>query len=129
VRAAIAVVAVLAIAWLAVMERDTVLQDRGVALSGRLSEPGNAARAERSFRSARLLNPDTTPDVGRAFLYLARERRSDATALLADVLRREPDNLTAWGVLYNVSRGHDPANARRALAARARLDPLSARRR
>jgi predicted Zn-dependent protease len=127
VRAAVAVVAVLAIAWLAVMERDTTLQDRGVALSGRLSDPGNAARAERAFRDARLLNPDTTPDVGRAFLYLARERRPEAKALLEDVLRREPDNLTAWGVLYNVSRGHDPATARRTLAARARLDPLSAR--
>ena len=126
-RAAVAVVAVLAIGWLAVMARDTTLQDRGVALSGRLSEPGNAARAERAFRAARLLNPDTTPDVGRAFLYLARERRPEAKALLEDVLRREPDNLTAWGVLYNVSRGHDPATARRALAARARLDPLSAR--
>ena len=127
-RAAVAVVAVLAIAWLGVLERDTTLQDRGVALSGRLSEPGNAARAERAFLAARRLNPDTTPDVGRAFLYLARERRPEAKALLEEVLRREPDNLTAWGVLYNVSRGHDPATARRALAAQARLDPLSARR-
>ena len=128
-RIAVALVAVLAIAWLGTIERDTVLQDRGVSLSGKLSKPGNAARAEQAFRDARRLNPDTTPDVGRAFLYLAGERRSEAKALLEDVLRREPDNLTAWGVLYNVSRGHDPATARRALAARARLDPLSARRR
>jgi predicted Zn-dependent protease len=128
VKFAIGLVAVLAIVWLGVTERDTVLQDRGVSASGRLSVPGNDARAEAAFRGARLFNPDTTPDVGRAFLYLARGQRARATALLEDVLRKEPDNLTAWGVLYNVSREHDPATAKRALAARARLDPLSARR-
>ena len=128
-RALVAVVALLVLGWLVVMQRDTVLQDRGVAASGKLSEPGNGARAEREFRDARLLNPDTTPDVGRALLYLAQEKRPAARALLEDVLRREPDNLTAWAALYNVSRGHDPAAGRRALAARARLDPLAARRR
>ena len=127
-RVAVAAVAVLAIAWLGVMERNTVLQDRGVSESGRLSEGGDGARAERAFRDARLLNPDTTPDVGRAFLYLAQDRRKEAKTLLEDVLRREPDNLTAWGVLFNVSRDYDAALGRRALAARARLDPLSARR-
>ena len=127
-RALVAVVAVLAIGWLAVLGRDAVLQDRGVSASGRLSVAGNAARAEQAFRDARRLNPDTTPDVGRAFLYLARGQRPQAKALLETVLRTEPDNLTAWGVLYNVSREHDPATAKRALAARARLDPLSARR-
>jgi cytochrome c-type biogenesis protein CcmH/NrfG len=129
VRALVAVVAVLAIGWLAVLQRDTVLQDRGVSASGRLSVPGNGARAEQAFRDARWLNPDTTPDVGRAFLYLARDQRPQAKALLEHVLRTEPENLTAWGVLYNVSREHDPATAKRALAARARLDPLSARHR
>jgi cytochrome c-type biogenesis protein CcmH/NrfG len=129
VRVVVAVVAVLVIGWLGVQQRDTVLEQRGVELSGRLSEPGNAARADRAYRDAGLLNPDTTPDVGRAFVFLAGERRGEAKALLEEVLRREPDNLTAWGVLYNVSRENDPATARRALAARARLDPLSAQRR
>ena len=127
-RAALAVVAVLAIGWLGVQERDTRLQERGVAASGRLSEPGNVVRAEKAFRDARRFNLDTTPDVGLALVYHAREQRARATALLEEVLRREPDNLTAWAVLYNVSHGHDEARARRALAARARLDPLSARR-
>ena len=127
-RVAVAAVALLVIGWLAVQQRDVVLEERGVELSGQLSEPGNAARADRAFREAQLLNPDTTPDVGRAFVLLAGERRGEAKALLEEVLRREPDNLTAWGVLYNVSRESDPATARRALAARARLDPLSARR-
>ena len=128
-RVIVAIIAVLVIGWLAVMQRNTVLQDRGVAASGKLSEPGNGAKAEQAFRDARLLNPDTTPDVGRALLYLAQERRGAATDLLDDVLRREADNLTAWAALYNVSRERDSATARRALAARARLDPLAARQR
>ncbi|MEA2136560.1 MAG: hypothetical protein QOC68_4469 [Solirubrobacteraceae bacterium] len=128
-RVAVAVVAVTAIAWLAVLERDVRLQARGVEASDHLVVPGNAARAEAAFRDARLLNPDTTPDLGRAFVYQAIGRRPAAAALLADVVRREPDNLVAWGVLYSLTRASDPATARRALAARSRLDPLSARRR
>jgi Tfp pilus assembly protein PilF len=129
VRAAVALVAVLVLGWLAVMERDTRLQERAIKASGRLSVAGNEARADAAFRDARFMNPDTTPDVGRAVMYLARERRPAAAALLRDVLRREPDNLTAWSVLYGVTRQSDPATARRALAARKRLDPLAARRR
>ena len=128
-RVVLGLVAVLVLGWLAVMERDTRLQERGIEASGRLTVPGNAARAEAAFRSARFLNPDTTPDVGRAVLYLARERRPEAAAVLRDVLRREPDNLTAWNVLYGVTRERDPATARRALAERERLDPVAARQR
>ena len=128
-RIAVAVVAVAAIAWLAVMERNVRLQARGVEASNQLVVPGNAARAEAAFRDARLLNPDTMPDLGRAYVYQARGRRREAAALLSDIVRREPDNLTAWGVLYSLTRRSDPATARRALAAQARLDPVSARRR
>jgi hypothetical protein len=128
-RAAVGLVAVLVLGWLAVMERDTRLQARGIEASGRLAVAGNEARADAAFRDARFLNPDTTPDVGRAVMYLARERRRKAAAVLRDVLRREPDNLTAWSVLYGVTRQSDPATARRALAARRRLDPLAARQR
>jgi predicted Zn-dependent protease len=127
-RVSLALVAVLVLGWLGVMERDARLQQRGVEAAGRLSVAGNVARAEAAFRDARLLNPDTTPDVGRALAYLGAERRTEATAVLEDVLRREPENLTAWGVLFNVARKGDPATAARAIAARRRLDPVSARR-
>lgn len=49
-----------------------------------------------------------------------------AIAQIEDVLRREPDNLAAWGLLYQFAHGFDPAAARRATAARERLDPLNA---
>src|SRR5688572_4301475 len=100
------------------MERDARLQARGVEAAGRLDVPGNAARAEAAFRDARLLTPDTAPDVGRALVLQARGRSAAAAALLEDVVRREPDNLTAWGVLYEVARSRDADAARRALAAR-----------
>ncbi len=128
-RVAVGLIAAVAIAWLAVMERDFRLQARGVQASDHLVVPGNAVRAEAAFRDARLLNPDTAPDLGLALLRQGRGQRSEATALFSDVVRREPDNLTAWALLYSVTRGPDHATARRALAARARLDPLAARRR
>jgi hypothetical protein len=128
-RVAVGLVAVLVLGWLAVMERDLRLQARGVHASGRLEVAGNAARADSALRAARLLNPDTAPDLIRAVLYQGQGRERDASALIAGVLRREPDNLAAWGQLYLLTRGSEPATARRALAAAARLDPLSARRR
>ena len=120
-------VAVLVVAWLGVMLRDARLQAGAVEAAGRLEAPGDVDRAATDFRAARLLNPDTAPDVGLALLYQTEGRREQATALLEDVLEREPDNLTAWGLLYNVARTEDPATAQRAFDARRRLDPIRAR--
>ena len=128
-RVAVAAVAVAALAWLGVLERDVRLQARGVRAAQQLAVPGNAARAEAAFRDARLLNPDTTPDVLRAYLYQGRGQPARAAALISGVVRREPDNLAAWAVLYNLTRASDPPTAQRALSARARLDPLAAQRR
>jgi predicted Zn-dependent protease len=121
---AVAVVAVVVLAWLGVMERDAREQARGVALAG---VAGGAARADQAFRRATFLNPDTAPDVARAFTIGVGGDEARALRLLQDVLRREPDNLTAWGMVAAFARGRDPAALRRAFAARRRLDPLSAR--
>ena len=83
------------------------------------------ARAETDLRRANLLNPATEPDLNRALVRRARGRNEASVALLEDVLRREPDNLTAWRVLMLLS----PDAAGRALAAQRRLDPVNARRR
>jgi predicted Zn-dependent protease len=122
-RIAVAAVAVLVLAWLAVMERDVRLLATGSAAA----ERRDVAAAEADFRSARTLNPDTTPDLRRAFLYQATGRGEEAVALLENVVRREPDNLPAWGLLLTFTRESDPATARRALAAARRLDPQRAR--
>jgi hypothetical protein len=132
-RIVVALAAVVIVAWLAVMERDARLQKRGVStasemvVSGRF-DPAGFRSAEEDFRDARLLSPDTTPDLHRAVLYQVHGRAPQAIALLKDVVRREPENVTAWNVLRELTRERDPATARRAAAAQRRLDPVRARR-
>lgn len=122
-RVLVALAAVLVIGWLAVMEVDTRRQADGVAAA----QARDFEAADADFRAARTLNPDTTPDINRAFVLQAAGKRDQAVALMEDVLAREPDNLNAWGVLFQFTRDHDPATADRARSARGRLDPLSAR--
>jgi predicted Zn-dependent protease len=122
-RVIVAVVAVAVIGWLGVMERDTRL----LASGGKAAGQRDFTRAESDFHAARALSQDTTPDLRRAFLYQAGGRADEAVALLEDVVRREPDNLPAWGLLLTFTRERDPATADRARAAIRRLDPLRAR--
>jgi tetratricopeptide (TPR) repeat protein len=125
-RLCVAVVAVVVIAWLGVMERDTRLLARGVEAVKPGSGAAELAAAESDLRAARLLNPDTAPDVNRALLYRARGEEERAERTLEDVLAREPDNLVAWAVLGLLARGRDEATVRRAAAAQRRLDPVNA---
>ncbi len=124
-RAGAVVVAVLVLAWLGLSLRDVRLEERGGEAAGRLSVPGNAERAEADFRGARLLNPDSGPDLARAVVLLQLGRPERAVALVEDVVRREPENARAWRTLYEVTRESDPARAERALATLRRLDPLT----
>jgi hypothetical protein len=127
-RVAVVAVAAVALAWLGVMERDARLQAEGIAGASRLHAPGTFGRAEDDLRAARFLNPDATPDFARAVLYQGAGRPRQASALLERIVRREPDNLAAWGLIYAVTREREPEAARRALAAHRRLDPVNARR-
>jgi hypothetical protein len=126
-RACVAALALAMLAWLSVMALDDRAFRRGVELSGRVRGPADAMRAERALRDARRMNPDSAPDVARAILYEGRGAPERSAVVLESVLRREPDNLAAWALLYRLARTRNPATARRALAARARLDPLNAR--
>ena len=128
-RLAVAVVALAAIGWLAVMERDARLYGRGIAAGGSLDDPRTVARAEDDLEAARLLSPDRTPDVGRSLILWTAGRPPEARALLEDVVRAEPDNLSAWTALSWVGAGRDRALERRVAAEMRRLDPLNAGRR
>ena len=121
-RACVALVAVVVLAWLGLNERAVRLQADGIAATGRQDFDA----AERHFRRARLWNPDPTPDLQRSYVYAASSRQPQAVALLEDVLRREPDNRSAWGLLLDFSE-EEPAVARRAREALRRLDPVNAR--
>jgi hypothetical protein len=123
-RAVVAVTAVLALGWLAVMERDVRLELRGSAALRSEGDPATLARAENDLRRANLLNPGTGPDLSRALVRRARGRAEQSVALVEDVVRREPDNVTAWRVLMVLA----PGAAGRSLAAQRRLDPLNVRR-
>lgn len=122
-RVTVAAVAVAVLAWLGVVERGVRLQ-AGVPGA---AAAGDLAGAEADLRAARFLNPDAGPDLRRAVLYQGSGREAEAVALLEAVLRREPDNLPAWGLLRTFAGQRDPAAARRALEARRRLDPQGAR--
>ena len=124
-RPLVAVIAVLVIGWLAVLERDARLYDRGIAAGGSLDDPATIARAEADMRDARLLNPDRTPDLGLAVILNTTRRQAAAQRVLEDVVRAEPDNLSAWDALDFVNGDRDPALKRRAAAEIRRLDPLS----
>jgi len=126
-RVGVVLVALAALGWLGMSERAARLEARGVAAAERLREPGAFARAERDLRVAARHNPDTSPELARAVLYAGAGRTGPAVALLASVARREPDNRAAWAALAALTRESDPAAARRARAALARLDPLGAR--
>ncbi|HWM12437.1 MAG TPA: hypothetical protein VNO82_23960 [Solirubrobacteraceae bacterium] len=128
VRIAVAVLALGVIGWLAVMERDARLYERGIAAGGSLDDPQTVAQAEADLEGARLLNPDRTADVGLAMTWWITGRAPEAQGLLEDVVRSEPDNLSAWTALGWVNDGADAALERRVRAQMRRLDPLSASR-
>lgn len=126
-RSALALVAVVALAWLGAMERNQRLIARATGgFDGGVSAR-EAGWMEPDLRDARLLNPSTTPDLLLAGLYAARGQRARAAALTVDVVRREPDNIQAWMTRYRVVRNEDAGAEFQAEIEIQQLDPVSAR--
>src|SRR5919108_1981913 len=123
-RVCTAVVAVALIAWLGVMERGVRLQASGVEAAERHSW----ARADEDFRRARLLTPDTLPDVRRALVFQGSGRTGRALAVLDDGGRREAANPAPWRFILAFAGDRDPAVRRRAPPAIPPPDPIKARR-
>jgi hypothetical protein len=127
-RVAVALVAVLLLAWFAVLFRDNHIAQEA---AHRLHEDPEMTDAEWSrqldqLRRADLLNPQSEWRMTRANYLLLRDKRG-ARQLAESVLRDEPDNLDAWRTVLFATRGRDPRRASEALAEIERLDPLSAR--
>jgi hypothetical protein len=125
-RIALALVAVLLVAWFTVLYRDDRI---GQEAADRLHADPQMSDAEWSrqleqLRRADLLNPQSEWLMTRANYLLLRDKPA-AQRLAESVLRDEPDNLDAWRVVLFATRGRDPARASEALAQIERLDPLS----
>jgi Tetratricopeptide repeat len=127
-RAAIAALALALVAWSAVLWRDERIGSEAVDRILRnpgLSDAAWASEMER-LRDAELLNPGPSWDTARAGALLQRGRPEAARRVIEDVVEREPDNLEAWVVVLDVTRGRDPARAAEARAAIRRLNPSPA---
>jgi hypothetical protein len=118
------VVSALLVAWFAVLERDNVLGDR--ASSRVIHEPKMSAadwrRTIDELRAAELLDPAKDWRVSRANVLLLRDKR-EALRVAREIVRREPDNLSAWTVMWQATRASDPPLAKRAVAEIKRLNP------
>jgi hypothetical protein len=65
----------------------------------RINPADEAARAELERLRAGPSEADFTPLLRDALLLLQRDRRAEAIELVEEILRRDPDNIQAWGVM------------------------------
>jgi hypothetical protein len=72
---------------------------------------------------ARKHNPDTKPDVDEATILIFLDRDADATRLLSRVVRDEPRNARAWGLLAQATARSDPKLSAAAVARVRQLAP------
>jgi cytochrome c-type biogenesis protein CcmH/NrfG len=124
-RIALALIAVVLVAWAAVLWMD---QRTGDAASDRLLANPRMAEADfrevlDDYRRAERLDPGTDWRLTRAGALVLRGEDNEAANLTETVLEREPDNLHAWLVLREATRGRDPRRAAQASAEIRRLDP------
>jgi hypothetical protein len=119
-------VAILTLGWLGILWLDHRIVDAEAGelifnedLSGREFE-----RGARRLADAGVLNPDPTWRLQRGLALIRRDRRR-AIRELERVVASEPDNVTAWKLLYGAARGFDRPVAGRARAEIERLDPLT----
>jgi hypothetical protein len=122
-RAALALLALLLIAWFGVLFYDHRI---GTAAAKRLFEtPETAAEWKRSLEQlerAEFLSPGNEWRTIRAGYLLSRDRQA-ARRLAERVVSAEPDNYNAWLVVMVASRGRDRERWAQAMAEMRRLNP------
>jgi predicted Zn-dependent protease len=125
-RAALLVVALLAVAWFAFSYRDARLI-RNAQVVAAAPKP-TAAEIESALADARkshTLDPNRTEALSYQAVLELRARRVDkAIRLLEEVARREPDQAEPYLLLADLTRKSDPARAAEARARLHHLDPL-----
>lgn len=110
IRVALAVVALLAAAWLGLGVRALDLESEGTVSS---------------LRDARLLSEDKGPLVNEGLALYEAGRRDEGLAVTRRVVAEEPDNLQGWLALsYLYAASDDSRRAARALRQARALNPL-----
>jgi hypothetical protein len=126
-RAVLALLAVLVLAWLLVGARAVRLEDQASAVTdrARAGEPLSAAEVEQArqrLQAARDLSPDKGPSIREGQLLEAVGRRAEADFLARSVAVIEPDNMQAWFLAWVTATDEDAKE--RALAQLRRLNPF-----
>jgi Flp pilus assembly protein TadD len=78
-------------------------------------------------KAGRTLNPSTEPDLAIYGLLVRLGRGAEARAVFESIVRREPDNRTAWSLLAVSTQSSDPVQFRRALQHLHGLSPFTTR--
>src|SRR5918992_3873741 len=125
-RIAIALIAVMLVAWSAVLWRNQLIgrpaSDRVLGGTADLSD-ADWDRILDDFRDAELLDPSSEWPLTRAGVLILRGDRGVAASVTESVLDSEPDNLQAWTLLLRATEGRVPERAAEARAQIRRLNP------
>ena len=124
-RAALALVAVLVLAWLGVLLRD---HEVGTAAVDRLANDAlPRAEADRELdhlRDAEILSPDSEWQAARAEYLVNNRRLAEAAREAEQLVAGEPENVEAWIVLALATSRSDRRRSAQALAEIKRLSPF-----
>jgi predicted Zn-dependent protease len=113
VRVSMALVAVLVLAWLAVLLRDY-----------EVGRDGLVERDPEQVESARLLDPNRDLDLTLASVYLLNGESRRAAAEAERLVAAEPDNAVAWSLLRAATREDEPRRSAQAATELRKLNPL-----
>ena len=120
----------LAIVWSAGALRSATAYEEAVESVTRLAlgqgDGGDMVRATQAIERSRSFGPDTRAGRLEALLLVATGRPRRGAALAEAVVAAEPENLAAWGILFQATRRLDSARSREALRRIRELDPLTA---
>jgi len=129
VRAVLAVIAVLVLAWVGVLLRNHEI-GKDAAIRAFFGPKLSQAERERDLErldDAQLLDPNAYWKVARANYLILDGNRTGAARAAEQLVSDEPQNIFAWGTLVQASRRSDPARASEAAAEIRRLNPLGSR--
>jgi hypothetical protein len=126
-RVVLLVAALAVMGWTFGAMRSTDAYNEAIETSARIQfgAAGDGRQARDAIDRSRRFGPDTRAVRARAFLLLATRHPRRAAAVAERVIGREPDNLDAWGILYEATRQFDRRRSREALRRARELNPLT----